>query len=64
MMVEPARPAGGSPRNPAPLMSPPLDDDRGSIPKNAANITLIGWPVKQNGTTADGSAYIWSVDEF
>ena len=44
MMVEPARPAAGSP-TPAGLKSPPLDDDRGIIPKNAATTTLVWYDI-------------------
>ena len=41
MIVDPALPAAGS-LTPVGLTSPPLDDDREIIPKNAADITYFG----------------------
>lgn len=49
MMVEPARPTAGSP-SPAGLMSAPLDDDRGIIPKRAASTTLVWVDLASHGS--------------
>lgn len=48
-MVEPARPAAGSP-SPAGLMSAPLDDDRGIIPKSAANTIRVWVALPSSGS--------------
>lgn len=40
MIVDPALPTAGS-LTPVGLTSPPLDDDREIIPKNAANTIII-----------------------
>ena len=45
-MVDPTLPAAGS-LTPVGLTSPPLDDDREIIPKNAANITYDGMTPRQ-----------------
>ena len=57
MMVEPARPAAGSP-TPAGLMSPPLDDDRGIIPKNAATTTLVWYGMVCYGMVWCGTVWV------